>query len=492
MPHLALYRKYRSKDFDELAGQSHVIQSLENAIKRSQISHAYLFSGPHGVGKTSAARILARRINQLTLEQAENHLDIIEIDAASNRKIDEIRDLREKIHIAPTSAKYKVYIIDEVHMLTTEAFNALLKTLEEPPEHAVFILATTDMYKLPETIISRTQHFRFLPISIADASKQISAIASKEKLKLEPNVAEMIATAGRGSMRDSLSILDQLASLNQQDITADSVRDLLGWGGIATLEELTLFTAQGKLPEAIRLLKKLSNDGVSFTQLLEQMMIICTKAIHLQLGIVGSSSDIVQKLSAIASVQELSSIISKLSAIPPGSPYIEEYVESAVIDLCLQKNVPQQSSKPTISKTPFKKAPSTNHLQPIAKESAPIRKAKKPDDKSADEAWVRILSEVKKHNNSLYALLRSADPTISSDRLLVTFRFQFHKRRLEESTNINILKAAISKVLGESVYVVIAVKQPVSKTANAEGEAEQDKEAVNNVLQILGGEVVND
>src|SRR3989338_6378000 len=165
----ALYRKYRSKSFSEVIGQEPITETLEKAIKSGRISHAYQLSGPRGVGKTSVARILAHEVNKLTYKDESIHLDIIEIDSASNRRIDEIRDIRQKVHIAPTSAKYKVYIIDEVHMLTKEAFSALLKTLEEPPAHCIFILATTEPHKLPETIISRTQRFNFKPIETAKA-----------------------------------------------------------------------------------------------------------------------------------------------------------------------------------------------------------------------------------------------------------------------------------------------------------------------------------
>ena len=163
----ALYRKYRPKKLSDVVGQEHITSTLDNALKSGKLSHAYLFTGPHGVGKTSIARILAHEVNGLKYDDESSHLDIIEIDAASNRRIDEIRDIRDKVHISPTSAKYKVYIIDEVHMLTREAFNALLKTLEEPPAHVIFILATTEVHKLPETIISRTQRYSFKPIEIS-------------------------------------------------------------------------------------------------------------------------------------------------------------------------------------------------------------------------------------------------------------------------------------------------------------------------------------
>src|SRR6266540_3491740 len=160
----ALYRTYRSKKLAEIVGQEHITTALNHALEKGMISHAYLFTGPRGVGKTSIARILAHEINGLPYDDDQTHLDIIEIDAASNRRIDEIRDLRDKVHVAPSSAKYKVYIINEVHMLTKEALNALLKTLEEPPAHVVFILATTEAHKLPETIISRTQRYAFKPV----------------------------------------------------------------------------------------------------------------------------------------------------------------------------------------------------------------------------------------------------------------------------------------------------------------------------------------
>src|SRR5476649_2136159 len=199
-----LYRKYRSRSLDEVIGQKHVTDTLKNALKSGRISHAYLFTGPRGVGKTSVARILAHEVNGLPYTDESIHLDIIEIDAASNRRIDEIRDLRDKVRIAPTSAKYKVYIIDEVHMLTKEAFNALLKTLEEPPEHVVFILATTDVHKLPETIISRTQRFSFRSIAVPDAVKHLRFIANSEKIKIDDEALELIAERGDGSFRDSI------------------------------------------------------------------------------------------------------------------------------------------------------------------------------------------------------------------------------------------------------------------------------------------------
>src|ERR1700759_265171 len=222
---LALYRKYRPKGLADVVGQDHIVTTLQNALKAGKISHAYLFTGPRGVGKTSVARILAHEINNLPYTDESVHLDIIEIDAASNRRIDEIRDLRDKVRVAPAQAKYKVYIIDEVHMLTREAFNALLKTLEEPPAHCIFILATTEVHKLPETIISRTQRFNFQPIEPKTAGEHLHAIAKREKIDISPEAIELLAEHGNSSLRDSISLLDQLSATGGQ-ISEQKVRDM--------------------------------------------------------------------------------------------------------------------------------------------------------------------------------------------------------------------------------------------------------------------------
>jgi DNA polymerase-3 subunit gamma/tau len=201
---LALYRKLRPLKLSDVIGQNHVTESLARAIALDQLSHAYLFTGPRGVGKTSIARIFAHEINKLDYKNEGFHLDIIEIDAASNRKIEDIRDLREKVNIAPNSAKYKVYIIDEVHMLTNESFNALLKTLEKPPIHVIFILATTDVHKLPATILSRVQRYNFKLVDDEEMKDYIQKVCDSHGFKIDPGALKMIIEAGGGSVRDTL------------------------------------------------------------------------------------------------------------------------------------------------------------------------------------------------------------------------------------------------------------------------------------------------
>lgn len=239
--YLALYRKYRPQNFDEVIGQSHIIQTLVNQIKNDKIGHAYLFCGSRGTGKTSTAKIFAKAINcenpvngspcgkcETCKALAGNNIDILEIDAASNNGVDEIRDLREKVKYPPVVGKYKVYIIDEVHMLSPSAFNALLKTLEEPPSHAVFILATTEVHKLPATILSRCLRFDFGLVSVSDLSMLLKRVFKNENVKAEDSAVEIIARAGEGSVRDTLSIADRCISYSGENLTYKSVMEVLG------------------------------------------------------------------------------------------------------------------------------------------------------------------------------------------------------------------------------------------------------------------------
>jgi len=279
MPEI-LYRKWRPRTFGEVAGQEHVATTLKNALTTNRVAHAYLFAGPRGTGKTSTGRLLGKALNCTNRLEGEpcnacescldylagRALDLIELDAASNRGIDEIRSLREKVAFAPGAGEYKVYLIDEVHMLTDAAFNALLKTLEEPPPHVVFILATTEAHKLPATIISRSQRFDFRRIPLAAAVARLQTIADGESIKAEPAALELIARTATGSLRDGANLLDQLATSYGNDLTVEHVRAGLGLIGDERAGRLARLALQGDLAGGLTLIASVRDDGLDLRQ----------------------------------------------------------------------------------------------------------------------------------------------------------------------------------------------------------------------------------
>lgn len=281
-----LYRKYRAQIFDEIVGQEHITKILKNAVKDNQLSHAYLFVGSRGTGKTSMARILAKAVNCTNLKKDGNpcnecenclsisngnYMDLIEIDAASNRGIDQIRELKERIEFAPSKGRFKIYIIDEVHMLTTEAFNALLKTLEEPPEHVMFILATTDVHKLPPTILSRCQRYDFRLGSEQEIKGMLEEILKKEKLKVDKEGLDIIVRNARGSYRDALSLLDVVINSQSQgkspkNISIEEVRAVLGIPEVYMVNDLLTALISGDTKNALKCIKELEEKGSNLVQ----------------------------------------------------------------------------------------------------------------------------------------------------------------------------------------------------------------------------------
>ena len=282
--YLALYRQYRPNVFDEVQGQEHIVKTLLNIINSQKISHAYLFCGPHGTGKTSVAKIFANTINcshsndiykpcQDCINNIDRNLDIIEIDAASNNGIDDVRDLREKIKHLPTQSKYKIYIIDEVHMLSKGAFNALLKTLEEPPKHVIFILATTDPQKIPLTILSRVQRFNFKRIDKKTIIKHLMNVFKEEKIEYEDNVLDLIASLGAGSLRDTLSIADQVSIFaGSEKIKLSDVEKLFGITNIDNIINIINLATSHSIKDLIQLTTKLVENGMDIERFTIQMI----------------------------------------------------------------------------------------------------------------------------------------------------------------------------------------------------------------------------
>jgi DNA polymerase-3 subunit gamma/tau len=282
----SLYRKWRSQTFDEMVGQEPIVRTLKNALKSGNLAHAYLFTGPRGTGKTSTARLLAKTVNCINPHDGEpcnecqqcreitagNSFNVIEIDAASNRGIDSIRDLREKVMMPPSTGKYKVYVLDEAHMLTTEAFNALLKTLEEPPPYAIFVMATTEVHKMPATVISRCQPFYFKRITTRQIVKHLHFVAEQEHIKLEHVAAELIARSAAGGMRDALSLLDQAIAYAGEEISLTQVQGMLGVADSQAISKLLARIAELDSPAVLHLVHELSEAGADLRQINAQVV----------------------------------------------------------------------------------------------------------------------------------------------------------------------------------------------------------------------------
>lgn len=293
MAYQALYRKWRPRTFDSVIGQEAITDTLKNAIIRGKVSHAFLFAGPRGTGKTSCAKIFAKALNCTNLQDGEpcnkcanciaadqgSMPDIMEIDAASNNGVDEIREIRDKVKYAPTEGKYKVYIIDEVHMLSMGAFNALLKTLEEPPEHVVFILATTELQKVPATIISRTQRYNFKRISKADLEKRMKYILDQENIKYEDKAIAVIAQVADGGMRDALSILDQLLSYEKESVNYEDALQITGFADRKNVEQILLKLLSKDAPTALKLAQEELDKGASSKNILDELVDMATKSL---------------------------------------------------------------------------------------------------------------------------------------------------------------------------------------------------------------------
>lgn len=465
----ALYREYRPKTLSEVVGQEHITTALAHALKSGNISHAYLFTGPHGVGKTSIARILAHEVNGLPYDDTTAYLDIIEIDAASNRRIEEIRDLRDKVHITPTQAKYKVYIIDEVHMLTREAFNALLKTLEEPPPHVIFILATTEAHKLPETIISRCLRFSFKPIDQQQVVTHLRQIAQAEKINVDDAALALIAQHGEGSFRDSISLLDQ-ASNTGEAITLETVRSLLGIAPAEVITQLIDILAAGTPKQLLELLDSLRQRGLHAPALAKQL------TSYLRHTFAQSNHDITT--SSLAMLKLMHELIDV-----PASSDPETLLELTLLETVFaHANVIEEPARAPSNTpvavlpqpdVPFEPTPAPSEIEASTSEPKPsVPKPAKAASAATDlsQFWPEVLASLKQSHNTLYGVVRMAEPTLVDGVLTLGFRFPFHQKRVNEAKNKRVIIELVQTHSGQTITlecVLQTADNPTPKIAES-------------------------
>ena len=455
----ALYRKYRSRSLDEVLGQDHVTSILRRALEQGKIAHAYLLTGPRGVGKTSVARILAHEINHLPYDDDSSNLDIIEIDAASNNGVDDIRALREKAQVAPVSAPKKVYIIDEVHMLSKSAFNALLKTLEEPPEHVVFILATTDADKLPATILSRVQQFFFRPIPTEIMTRQLMNIAKKEGFAIEEDAARLIAERSRGGFRDGISTLDQLSILatSDQPLTANMVTEYLGLSDATMLGNLLDSYTSDDNEKVLNIFQELENSGANSVVVSHQLLSIARNRLRKNPNLVGLVQQLIEVDRHPHPDLKLLTIFMNSNSRPTEKPAAPK------------KNIAQATTqKPAAKPTPIKPAePAKPTEEPIEKEAKPAEPAKKTaakpkkTDAQLELNWEKVIERAKGKSLGLASLLQKSQWSFDGEKLTIYAGSAFYKKKLDDAKN----KPLISEIISEETEMdleidIIGEKKP--------------------------------
>jgi DNA polymerase-3 subunit gamma/tau len=525
MEYQSLYRKWRPQTFEDIIGQNHITQTLMNAISLNRISHAYIFSGPRGVGKTTTARILAKSLNcekgstahpcnkcDRCIRITDGYsMDVIEIDGASNNGVDSIRELRNKVNFAPAEGRYKIYIIDEVHMLSQGAFNALLKTLEEPPSHVIFIFATTDPHKIPSTILSRCQWFNFRRISLADIITKLKMIAKDEGLNINDKTLNMIARNSTGSMRDAESTLDQIIAYCGKDITSQSVSEVLGIIEEEVFFEFIEAIIKNDTLKGIEIINRTSDLGGDSSQFIKNLMEyvhnlslakVCQKEILNLQGIFIEDRERLLKQSKIIKLEKLFNIVDYLVEAERKMRYIRHpwiLLEMLVIKFTAVENYSLKeveeekdeyfldfSTKEAVS-IPGKKNVGIREEVPPKKKIQDKIKSKENSSTKVKEstinleltqAWPTILDRIKKTKMAVYSFIIANNLiTIENDKLIIGFNkeYTFHKESLEKQNNKILLQELIKEKTGRFLAIECIINDNSKEDSLLEVEQKNKK-----------------